>query len=686
MPDNHLANQTSPYLLQHADNPVEWYPWGEAALARARQENKPILLSIGYSACHWCHVMAHESFEDPQTAAVMNELFVNIKVDREERPDIDKIYQTAQYLLTQRTGGWPLTMFLTPEDHIPFFGGTYFPNEARHGLPAFKDLLRHVAKAHNDKRQEISTQNQSLQDVLKNIYQSSQMPVTLDRRLISTAKDELLAVFDGEHGGFGDAPKFPQPTNIELLMHYWQSCDQTREENRPALHAAIFTLEKMASGGLFDHVGGGFCRYSVDAGWMIPHFEKMLYDNGPLLSLYSQAFQATQAERFKTAATATAAWVIDEMQSSQGGYYSSLDADSEGVEGKFYVWEKSALQALLDAQEFAVVEQRFGLNRVANFEGRYHLHEFVGLADTAANLHKSATDCIDLWRQARKKLFAERSQRIRPARDDKVLVSWNALMIKGMLTASRVFKNHDYFTSAQRALAFITTHMRAGQRLYASYKDGVAHLNAYLDDYAFLLDAILEYLQTQWDSHYLTVAIETADVLLEQFEDHQHGGFFFTANDHETLIQRPKSSADEATPSGNGVAAHSLLRLGYLLSDPRYIKAAEKTIEYASQAMSNSPMSHGALLTCWQAITTPLTSIILRGNASDMRAWQDYCQHNYNPHCMTFAIPSDSDGLPRALQNKFADQNKTLAYICKGASCQPPIEDFDALKELRLNY
>ena len=681
MPDNHLANQTSPYLLQHADNPVEWYPWGEQALTKARQENKPILLSIGYSACHWCHVMAHESFEDPQTAAVMNQLFVNIKVDREERPDIDKIYQTAQYLLTQRNGGWPLTMFLTPNDHIPFFGGTYFPDKPRHSLPAFKDLLRHIAKAYNDKRQEISAQNKSLQDVLKNIYQASQAPVTLDERLIRTARDELLAAFDSQHGGFGGAPKFPQRTNIELLMHAWQSSDQTSEENQPVLHAAFFTLEKMASGGLFDHVGGGFCRYSVDAYWMIPHFEKMLYDNGALLSLYSQAFQATQAERFKTAATATAAWVMREMQSTQGGYYSSLDADSEGVEGKFYVWEKPALQTLLSAQEFAVVEQRFGLARAANFEGRYHLHEFVCLADTAANLHKSEADCVDLWRQARKKLFAERSKRIRPARDDKVLTSWNALMIKGMLIAGRTFKNHDYFTSAQRALAFIITHMRAGRRLYASYKDGTAHLNAYLDDYAFLLDAILEYLQTQWDSHYLSVATDIADVLLEQFEDEQHGGFFFTANDHETLLQRPKPDADEATPSGNGVAAHSLLRLGYLLSNTRYIEAAERTLAYASQAMRNSPVSHGALLACWQAMAAPLTTIILRGNANDMRAWQDYCQRSYNPYCMTFAIPSDSAGLPQALQTKFADKHKTLAYICKGASCQAPVEDFDRLKE-----
>ena len=680
MPKNHLANETSPYLLQHADNPVEWYPWGSEALEKAKHENKPILLSIGYSACHWCHVMAHESFEDQQTAAVMNELFINIKVDREERPDIDKIYQTAQYLLTQRTGGWPLTMFLTPDDHIPFFGGTYFPDQARHGLPAFKDLLKHIAQAHTDKRGEITTQNKSLQDVLKNIYQSTQGPIELDSQILDVAKDQLLQSFDMQHGGFGRAPKFPHPTNIEFLMRYWHASKKTGEEDSRALHPAIYTLDKMASGGIFDHVGGGFCRYSVDEYWMIPHFEKMLYDNGPLLSLYSQAFQASGEARFKTAAMETADWVMREMQSPEGGYYSSLDADSEGVEGKFYVWEKEELESLLNKEEFAIVACRFGLSRGPNFEDKNHLHEFVTFTEVSEELSISEEKINASWNQAREKLYEKRSKRIAPGRDEKILTSWNALMIKGMLIASRVFNNKDYLHSAQQALAFIKNNMRNDKRLYATYKDGKAHLNAYLDDYAFLLDAILEYLQTSWDSDYLVFATEIAEVILNNFQDQEHGGFYFTASDHESLIQRPKVSADEATPAGNGIAANSLLRLGFLLSNTRYIEAAEQTIAYASQQMSNSPMSHGSLLACLEDIQSPSTCIIIRGNQKEASEWQNYCQNEFNPQRMAFAIPSDEVNLPNSINNKYADEKKTLAYICTGTSCQAPIDEFDMLK------
>ncbi len=681
MPLNHLSKETSPYLLQHADNPVEWFPWGPEALHKAQQENKPILLSIGYSACHWCHVMAHESFEDEETAAVMNELFINIKVDREERPDIDKIYQTAQHLLTQRTGGWPLTMFLTPNDQIPFFGGTYFPDQPRHGLPAFKDLLRHISKAHQEKHDDIATQNKSLQEVLKNIYQSTHSPVSIDNRILSVAKDQLVQSFDMQHGGFGPAPKFPHPTNIELLMRYWFRSKQSGKEDTRALHPAIFSLEKMASGGLFDHVGGGFCRYSVDEYWMIPHFEKMLYDNGPLLSLYSQAFQINGDARFQDAATSTADWVMREMQSPEGGYYSSLDADSEGVEGKFYVWEIDELKSLLSEQEFAIVEQRFDLTRGPNFEDKYHFHEFVSLENSAQELSIEESECRSLWLQARKKLYQARSQRIAPGRDDKILTSWNALMIKGMLVASRIFDNKDYFNSAQQALAFIQSNMCVEKRLFATYKDGKAHLNAYLDDYAFLLDAVLEYLQTEWNSEYLQFATDLADIMLSQFQDRDNGGFYFTADDHEALIQRPKVSADEATPAGNGIAAHSLLKLGYLLSNSDYIEAAERTINYASQQISNTPMAHGSLLACLEDINSPPESIIIRGNAENANSWQLACQDDYNPNRMVYMIPTSATNLPEAISSKFSENDNTRAFICQGTSCLAPIETIGDLKD-----
>lgn len=686
MSKNHLINETSPYLLQHADNPVEWYPWGPEALNKAQQENKPILLSIGYSACHWCHVMAHESFEDEQSAALMNEFFINIKVDREERPDIDKIYQTAQFLLTQRTGGWPLTMFLTPEDRIPFFGGTYFPDQARHGLPAFKDLLQHIATAFKDKTNEIAKQNQSLQDVLKNIYHSTHAPVSLDNSILKAAKDQLLESFDDQHGGFGKAPKFPHPSNIEFLLRYWHLSKQLGKEDTQALHPAVYTLDRMASGGLFDHVSGGFCRYSVDDYWMIPHFEKMLYDNGPLLHLYSQAFQATTDDHFKTAATETAQWIMRDMQSPQGGYYSSLDADSEGVEGKFYVWEQQQLEALLTEQEYTLVNLRFGIDRGPNFEDKFHLHEFASLEECAQELSLDNVECISLWQQAREKLYAHRITRVAPNTDEKILTSWNALMIKGMLTASRIFCNDEYFTSAQRAIQFIHTDMYQHGRLFATYKDGKAHLNAYLDDYAFLLDAIIEYLQTHWNSRYLQFAIELAEVLLTQFEDTEHGGFYFTANDHESLIQRPKVTSDEATPSGNGIAASALLRMGYLLAEPRYLEAAERTLEYASQQITSTPIAHASLLRCSEEINNPPTIIIIRGSSDELKQWQQTCQQQFNPRRMTFAIANNEENLHQALQSKFANSEETLAYICQGTSCQAPVNHISQLTKALDNH
>lgn len=686
---NHLKHETSPYLLQHLDNPVDWYPWGAEALQKAKDENKPILLSIGYSACHWCHVMAHESFEDQATADLMNELFINIKVDREERPDIDKIYQTAQYLLTQRTGGWPLTMFLTPDSQMPFFGGTYFPDKARHNLPAFKDLLENIARAFNQKQTEIDNQNSSLKNVLRNVYQSTEHPVALDERLVTQARDQLLQSYDRRHGGFGSAPKFPHPTNLELLLRHWQrsnrnqtQTEQQRDEQRKqTLKPALHTLEKMAAGGLFDHVGGGFCRYSVDEYWMIPHFEKMLYDNGALLSLYCYAYQISQDVDFKSTALETAAWVMREMQSDSGGYYSSIDADSEGEEGKFYVWTDEQLKHILSPDEYRILDHRFGFSRGPNFEDKYHLHEFESFYDIEKLLPEDEQQCRALWAQAKAKLFEHRSQRIAPGRDDKVLTSWNALMIKGMLISSRVFKHPDHFQSAQRALYFIQQEMFNEQRLCATYKDGKARLNAYLDDYAFLLDAILEYLQTHWESDMLHFAMQLADVLLDQFADQEFGGFYFTANDHEELIQRPKVSSDEATPAGNGIAAMSLLKLGLLVSRSDYIDAAERTLDYASQAMLDSPMAHGSLLCCLQDLQPVPRIIIIRGERDMVEHWRQQCQSEFNPHQLVFALPSDSDNLPEALAVRQAPESGAMAYICAGMSCQSPIDDLGELMQ-----
>src|SRR5680860_973597 len=555
---NQLIDETSPYLRQHAHNPVDWYPWNARALEKARDEDKPILLSIGYSACHWCHVMAHESFEDPAVAEVMNELFVNIKVDREERPDLDKIYQASQLLLNQRGGGWPLTMFLTPVDQVPFFGGTYFPKAPMHGLPAFTDLLKRVAGFYRQRRDDIGKQNESMRKALENIFGQPPAGKPLGEAALNIARLQLEHSFDARDGGFGGAPKFPHPTNIERLLRHWAA--SRNEADRQALHMALFSLQKMARGGIYDHLGGGFCRYSVDGQWIIPHFEKMLYDNGPLLGLCAQAAVATLDAELERAARETAGWAMREMQSPEGGYYSSLDADAEGEEGKFHVWDRTQIEALLEPRDYAIFARRFGLDGPANFDGRWHLRVCADMNDLAAAFNTDEHTISTSLAKSRLTLFDVREQRVHPGRDDKILTSWNALMIKGMATAGRHLEMPECIASAQRSLDFIRQSLWRDGRLLATFKDGKAHLTAYVDDYAFLIDAALELLQARWRSDELAFACQLADALIDHFEDRTSGGFYFTADDHEPLIQRPKVMADEATPAGNGVAAPALAR------------------------------------------------------------------------------------------------------------------------------
>ncbi|HVW71402.1 MAG TPA: thioredoxin domain-containing protein, partial [Steroidobacteraceae bacterium] len=430
-PANRLSHETSPYLRQHAHNPVDWYPWGPAALAKARAEHKPILLSVGYSACHWCHVMAHESFEDPATAQVMNDLFVNIKVDREERPDIDRIYQIAQQMLTQRGGGWPLTMFLTHDDQQPFFGGTYFPHEARYGLPSFRDLLLRVSEYYRDHEKELRSQNAALMAAFAELNPPVAPADTEFTDAPLKASRALLAkTFDPRSGGFGGAPKFPHPRTLERLLRDWHSTANQLEPDLHALYMATLTLRRMGDGGINDQLGGGFARYSVDEYWMIPHFEKMLYDNGALLAVYADAAAASGDAFYARIASETAAWTMREMQSPEGGYYSSYDADSEGHEGKFYVWDREEVRGALTADEYGAFAPRFGLDRAPNFEGRWHLHVFTSVEDLAAVLDRRQEDVEALLESARRKLLAIRNERVWPGRDDKILTSWNALMIR----------------------------------------------------------------------------------------------------------------------------------------------------------------------------------------------------------------------------------------------------------------
>ncbi|HYN27062.1 MAG TPA: thioredoxin domain-containing protein, partial [Burkholderiales bacterium] len=637
---NQLAAETSPYLQQHADNPVDWHPWGEEALRLAREQDKPILLSVGYSACHWCHVMAHESFEDPQIAATMNRLFVNVKVDREERPDLDQIYQTAHHMLTQRAGGWPLTMFLTPAQK-PFFGGTYFPKSPRYGLPGFGPLLEQVAQAYRSKRAEIDQQNESLLEFMNRSLPAPPGEVALGAAPITAAAADLRASFDEVHGGLGGAPKFPHPYELAFCLRAAGSNGDTRLRE-----LVLLTLEKMAQGGIYDQLGGGFCRYSVDQYWLIPHFEKMLYDNGPLLKLYADAWLITGNPLFARVCEETATWVMREMQSPEGGYYSSLDADSEHEEGKYYVWSREEVGALLNEGELAVVLPHYGLERPPNFENHaWNLYIARPLQAVAEQLGRDPAECERLLQRARRTLLAAREKRIRPGRDDKILTSWNALMIEGMAHAARAFGREDWLASARRALDFLCTRMWKDGRLLATYKDGRAHLNAYVDDYAFLLAATLEMLQAEFRIPDLEFASGVADALLEHFEDRDAGGFFFTSHDHEQLILRPKPGHDNATPSGNGVAALALTRLGHLLGETRYLRVAEATVKQFYPPMAQHPAGFATLCTALAELLEPTQTVVLRGPRQPLREWQQALSRLYLPDTLTLALDSAAQAL-----------------------------------------
>ncbi|MDG2107396.1 MAG: thioredoxin domain-containing protein [Woeseiaceae bacterium] len=667
---NRLAGESSPYLQQHANNPVSWFPWGDEAFEEAQKTKKPILLSIGYSACHWCHVMAHESFEDDAIAEVMNRLFVNVKVDREERPDVDKIYQTTHQLLTQRVGGWPLTMFLDGENQRPFFGGTYFPNEARHGMPAFSDLLEKVAVYYEKQRDQVHAQSNQLIDVLKKIDLScGDEDVILNTVPIQKARDTFAQNFDRDFGGFGPAPKFPHATTIDRLLRHWSASANDAEPDLDSLLMSTLTLTRMANGGIFDHIGGGFCRYSVDKYWQIPHFEKMLYDNGPLLASYAQAAIATGESLFFDTANATADWMLADMLADNGGFFSSLDADSEGKEGTYYLWTPKQVKKLL-GNDYIVFANHFGLDTDANFEGQWHF-----------TVHAPIEDKKDLAaiERSKKILLAERETRIAPERDEKQLTSWNALSIRGLAISGRLLNRPDLILAATKAADFVRKNLIKNNRLYASYKDRQARFQAYFDDYAFMLDALLELLQSNWETENLSFAIQLADSMLEHFEDLERGAFYFTANDHETLIHRPKSIADEALPSGNGIAAFALQRLGFLLGEVRYLDAAERTLKSTWQSIENYPHAHVSLITALEEYLHHPEIIVIRGETKEIEYWRDSAIKLYAPQRMIFAIDANEENLPGALADKVAHEGESIAYKCIGTHCELPITTWEAL-------
>ena len=672
---NHLQNQTSPYLLQHADNPVDWYPWGPSALEKAKTENKPILLSIGYAACHWCHVMAHESFEDKQTAQIMNKWFVNIKVDREERPDLDQVYQHAHHILANRPGGWPLTVFLRPENQMPFFAGTYFPKTAQGNMISFTQMMQRVRQWYHDHPEELALQNEQLTQLLKHTAAQEGDPDLPDPAIYESVYQQLKQSFDRRFGGFGQAPKFPNPSNLDFLLTVAHA-DTAKPDDH--LQMAIFTMEKMATSGLFDQIGGGFFRYSVDARWAIPHFEKMLYDNGLLLAIYAKAWAITHNPLFYQTCQAIVDWASQMMQSPQGGYYSSLDADSDGTEGKYYVWESNEVQHLLSPSEWAAAKLYYGFDQTANFEDHFHPYIAMDTNSLAQRLKQPVSLIEQQLTTAQQKLLTAQKKRLRPACDDKILTAWNALMIKGLLIASRHCQQPDWLDKADQALAFIYKNVWRDKHLFAAYdeKTGTAYLDAYLDDYAYLLDAVVEFLQCRWSTKYFHFATDLARILLAQFADNTQGGFYFTAHDHETLIQRPKPYIDQATPSGNAVAAYALQRLSLLTGNQAYAKTAKQCLH--ARIIKQQPGACIAMLLALREHQHPPTQVGIYGETTAIAKWQQQLDQYYLPGQMIFYFDQLAQTALPDLLNRPATQT-IQAYVCQNQSCLPPIEQLSEL-------
>jgi uncharacterized protein len=666
MSENLLGRETSPYLLQHKDNPVHWQSWGPEALARAKAENKPILLSIGYAACHWCHVMAHESFEDEFTAALMNELFINIKVDREERPDLDQIYQNALQLLGEQ-GGWPLTMFLTP-DGAPFWGGTYFPPTARFGRPGFRDLLNAVASAYHGDPEKVQKNVSAIADALKRMAEP-QGGGTLPADLTRKAAERLVQEVDPHWGGIGGAPKFPQVPIFQLL---WRAGKATHNET--LRNAVTLTLTRMAQGGIYDHLGGGFARYSVDAEWLVPHFEKMLYDNAALLELMTTVWQDTRAPLFEWRIRETVGWVLREMVAEGGGFAASLDADSEGEEGKFYAWTEAEIDAALPAELAPIFKRAYDVTAEGNWEGKTILHRNrapdLGDAESEAKLA-----------EARRILFEQRGGRVRPGWDDKVLADWNGLMIAALANAGAVFAEPSWIEAAERAFAFVRERMSEGDRLRHSWRLGRARHPATLDDYAEMSRAALALLEATSKRSYLEQARTWLAVLDRHFWDGANGGYFFTADDTADVIQRAKNANDHATPSGNGTMVEVLARLYFLTGEDRFRTQAEAIIAAFSGAILRSVFPFATLINATDFLRNA-TQIVLVGASADPAveelARQVYARSLPNRLVMRIA-PEDRLPQSHPASGKGLVKGKAAAYICRGQTCSLPITEPAAL-------
>ena len=667
---NRLAGETSPYLLQHAHNPVDWYPWGPEALGRAKAEDRPVLLSIGYAACHWCHVMERESFEDEATAALMNEHFVSIKVDREERPDIDGIYMDAVQAMNGH-GGWPLTAFLTPEGK-PFFVGTYYPPEPRGGLPSFRQVLTGIAEAWRDRRDEIEAQAGK---IVEHIAAAGLVPESRDplgEDVERAAFASLQRAFDPRWGGFGGAPKFPQPMTLEFVLR----CSLRAWPD--ALEMLTITLDRMAEGGMHDQVGGGFARYATDAVWHVPHFEKMLYDNAQLARLYTHAWQVTRAEPYRVVATRTLDYLVREMQDPQGGFFSSQDADSEGVEGKFFVWSWDELVELVGP----VVATAFGALPEGNWEATNVLWRPVSLAGLAAEEGRTAKELEAEVEDASAVLFAAREKRVRPGTDDKILTAWNAMAVSALAEAGRAFEVPAYIEEAVRCAEFLLTHLRDERgRVLRSWRDGVAGTAGYVDDYALLADACLTLYETTFELQWFTTARELADEMLRLFRDEENGGFFTTGSDAEALVIRPKDLYDNAVPSGNSVAADMLQRLAWLTGESGYEEAATSALKIVRDVLARAPSGFGYALCALDRYVGPGHEVAIVGDPSqtETRALVDEVTvKRFLPNVVLAVAPPQDVAARDAvalLQDRPQRDGRATAYVCRRFVCQLPVTD-----------
>ena len=673
---NRLAGETSPYLLQHAHNPVDWYPWGEEALSRAKAEDRPILLSIGYSACHWCHVMERESFENPHTAELMNSSFVNIKVDREERPDLDGIYMQAVQAMTG-SGGWPMTVFLTP-DGTPFYGGTYFPPESRANMPGFRDVLTAIADAWQNRRADVLQSGKQLRAHLQQTLQPAPAAGQLDVDILHSAGQGLAAQHDPDAGGFGTAPKFPQPMALEFLLRYWK-----RTGDEAARDIVVHTLERMARGGIYDHLGGGFARYSTDAEWLVPHFEKMLYDNAQLARAYLMGYQATGNAFFKDIVEQILGYVLRDMTDPSGGFYSTEDADSEGEEGKFYVWTPAEVRQLLGEEDARLFSAFYDVATPGNFEGRASiLHMDYTPLELAPKLGVTEAELLAALERGRQVLFEARSTRVRPARDEKVLASWNGLMLRALAEAGAVLNRPDFLAAATRNAQFLLEHMRRPDgALHRTWKPGhTARLNGYLEDHANVADGLVATYEATFDERWLSAATQLADIILDRFSDTTNGGFFDTSTDHETLITRPKDIFDNATPSGNAVAADVLLRLGVLLDRESYRHAAEGVLRLLREPMARYPLGFARSLNALDFLLSRVKEVAIVGRPEDVDT-QALLRVVFEPFVPNKVVAGGSAAIP-LLEGRDMRDGHATAYVCEHYVCQAPTTDADQLLQL----